>query len=77
MAHIESSGTEPRVLLVEGPNDKHVVWQISNRYPALPDFYIREQNGVNAVLDSIGPELIVPGRQALGILVDADDSLQS
>ena len=77
VAHIESSGTEPRVLLVEGPNDKHVVWQISNRYPALPDFYIREQNGVNAVLDSIGPELIVPGRQALGILVDADDSLQS
>ena len=77
MARIESSGNEPRILLVEGPNDKHVVWQICNRHPALPDFYIHDRNGVNAVLDSIGSELIVPGRQALGILVDSDDSLQS
>lgn len=77
VARIESSGNEPRLLLVEGPNDKHVVWQICNRHPALPDFYIHDRNGVNAVLDSIGSELIVPGRQALGILVDSDDSLQS
>lgn len=77
MAHLTASGTEPRILLVEGLNDKHVVWQVCNRHPVLPDFYIQERNGVNAVLDSIGSELIVPGRQALGILVDADDSPQS
>ena len=77
MARITVSGTEPRILLVEGPNDKHVVWQVCNRYPALPDFCIQERNGVNEVLNSIGSELIVPGQQALGILVDSDESLQS
>lgn len=77
MARIEPSGTEPRLLLVEGPNDKHVVWQVCNHHPALPDFYIHDRNGVNAVLGSIGSELIVPGRRALGILVDSDDSRHS
>lgn len=77
MARIESDQTEPHILLVEGRNDKHVVWQICNRNPELPDFFISDRGDINAVMESIGPEVLVPGRQALGILVDTDDHPQA
>lgn len=77
MAHIEADGMEPRLLLVEGRNDKHVVWQICNRTLDLPDFFISDRGDINSVRESIGPEVLAPGRQALGILVDTDDHPQS
>lgn len=77
MARIESDQTEPRILLVEGRNDKHVVWQLCDLYPEMPDFFIADRGDINAIIDSIGPELLAPGRQALGIMADADDDLQS
>ena len=77
VARIDSDQAEPQLLLVEGRNDKHVVWQICNRSPHLPDFYISERGDVNSVLASIGPELLAEGRQALGILVDTDDNPQA
>lgn len=77
VARIDSDQAEPQLLLVEGRNDKHVVWQICNRSPHLPDFYISERGDVNSVLASIGPELLAEGRQALGILVDTDDHPQA
>ena len=36
-------------------------------------FHIMVTNGINNLLDSIGPQIIVPDRQAVGILVDAND----
>ena len=75
MARIDSAQPEPRVLLVEGPDDKHVILQICNRSPQTPDFYIEDRGGVEPLLDAIGAELIVPERRALGILTDADDDL--
>lgn len=77
MARIEADGMEPRLLLVEGRNDKHVVWQICNRTPDLPDFFISDRGDITALRESIGPEVLAPGRQALGILVDTDDHPQS
>ena len=79
MAHIEpsSSRPEPRVLLVEGQNDKHVVLQLCNRHPEIPDFYIQDSGNINELLAAIGPQALAPGRQTLGILADTDDSLQS
>ena len=89
MAHIEPSPSrpEPRVLLVEGQNDKHVVLQLCNRHPAIPDFYIQDagagdvgdqdSGGIEKLLASIGPQALAPGRETLGILADTDDSLQS
>ena len=75
MARIVSTQPESRVLLVEGPNDKHVIWQICNRSPETPDFYIQDRGGIEPLLDAIGAELNAPGRQVLGILTDADDNL--
>ena len=79
MAHIEpsSSRPEPRVLLVEGQNDKHVVLQLCNRHPETPDFYIQDSGNINELLAAIGPQALAPGRETLGILADTDDSPQS
>lgn len=79
MAHIEPSPSrpEPKVLLVEGQNDKHVVLQLCNRHPAIPDFYIQDSGDINQLLAAIGPQALAPGRETLGILADTDDSLQS
>ena len=75
MARIDSAQPEPHVLLVEGPDDKHVIWQICNRSPETPDFYIQDRGGVEPLLDAIGAELNAPERRVLGILTDADDDL--
>ena len=82
MARIEKQGAEPRVLLVEGQDDKHVVVQICNRDSSIPDFYIQDRpsgsgddsGGIDPLCASIGAELIVPGRQIVGIMLDADDN---
>lgn len=79
MARIESAdpASESKFLLVEGPDDKHVIRHLCNRHPEIPDFYIHDRGSVNGVLASIDPELRSPGRVALGILVDSDDTPQS
>ena len=77
MAHIEQfpldqARPEPRVLLVEGQNDKHVVWQLCRRFPEGPDFLIRDRDNLEQLLESIGAELAAPGLLTFGIMVDAD-----
>ena len=77
MARPNSSLPKPRVLLVEGQDDEHVVGHLLMRREAALDFDIENRGGINPLLDSIGAELRAPGRQALGILVDADTDLPS
>ncbi|MYN63544.1 MAG: hypothetical protein F4X11_00695 [Acidobacteria bacterium] len=65
-----------RVLLVEGESDLHVVHHLCRRQDEpMPSFRIEDKGTLGQVLDAIGPELKVSGRKALGVLVDADDSL--
>ena len=66
-----------RVLLVEGPNDKHVVQHICLRSQPIPSFHIEDKEGITNLLDSIKQEVRVPGRKAVGILVDANDDLDA
>ena len=65
------------VLLVEGPDDEHVVRQLCRRYEEVPEFSVEVTGNDANLLDAIGPALIVPGRRAVGVLADADDDLQS
>lgn len=58
---------------VEGQYDKE---QIVLDAPSAPPFIIRDKEGVDKVLESIGPEIKAPGRQAVGILVDANDNVK-
>ena len=77
MARPNSSLPKPRVLLVEGQDDEHVVRHLLRRRQSTLDFDIENREGIDPLLDSIGAELRAPGRQALGILVDADTNLPS
>ena len=61
-----------RILLVEGHDDKHVVRHICQRRQYSPP-HIEDKDGIDRLLDSISPELKVSGRQAVGILLDAND----
>ena len=66
-----------RVLLVEGPDDEHVVRHLSNLQEEMPEFCIFDKEGIENLLEDIGLELLVPGRQAVGVLVDANDGLNA
>lgn len=67
-----------RLLLVEGPSDKQVVRSLRKRFRgkhSIPEFEIREARGVDRLLSVIEAEIDVPGRIALGVLVDANDAV--
>ena len=61
-----------RILLVEGPDDKHVIKHIRDRHPELTDFEIRDAGGLDSLLDAIEPEIKAKGRRSVGFLVDAN-----
>ena len=65
------------ILLVEGPNDKHVVRHLRNRHQEIPEFCIRDKGGIEGLLEDIGLEILAPSRKAIGILVDANDDLDA
>lgn len=66
-----------RVLLVEGTDDEHVVRHLRHRHRAMPQFSIRNKEGIEKLLDDIGLEILAPGRKAIGIIVDANDDLDA
>ena len=69
---ISSSPDPPRILLVEGQTDQHVVLVLCARHQLALDFEVRDSKGIDKLLPSIGPQIKVSGRQIIGILVDAD-----
>ena len=66
-----------RVLLVEGPDDKHVVRHLSSRHEEMPEFCIVDKKGIDLLLQDIALDILAPGRKAVGILVDANDDPQA
>ena len=69
--------SEKRVLLVEGRDEVHVVRRICDSNPGIPTFCVRDKQGAPALLDSIRGEILDEGRETVGIVVDANDNLQS
>lgn len=68
----------PRLLLVEGQNDKHVIGHLWQRiYGSDLSFCISDKQSVEQLLRSIGTEAMTPGREALGIVVDTNDDVSS
>ena len=83
------------VLLVEGQNDKHVVWQLCGRddssFSIARDgyafsvtlsvestaFLISDKENRSELIMSIRQEVEAPSRRVVGVLVDADDDLES
>ena len=72
---INDASSGARVLLVEGRDDWIVVDHLRQSNPRIPPFDILEKGGWTKLSDSIRLELISEGRTAVGIVVDANDSL--
>ena len=66
-----------RVLLVEGQDDLHVVSHLWSRYHSERPFCIIEKGGLDPLLRSVEAEIKAFGREAIGILIDANDSFDS
>jgi len=62
-------------LLVEGNNDKHVLWALCAKHQLPKNFEIIDLMGKNRLLESIGVYL-KEGLEVLGIVLDADENLQ-
>ena len=66
-----------RLLLVEGPDDKHVVLHLCRGTPLESKFDISDKGGKDPLLAAISTEVKISGRQVVGILMDADDCVKS
>jgi hypothetical protein len=64
-----------KVLLVEGPDDEHVVKNFLGRRQLVSLDEIKAQGGVNELLDALPVRLKQSDIGTLGILVDADSNL--
>ena len=71
------ASSDEYVLLVEGPDDKHVVRHLCRSDSGIPIFRIRKKGSVNELLRGIPGEVLAEGRTVVGILVDANDNLQA
>ena len=69
---IRDDNAAARLLLVEGPDDKHVAGHLREKSGLESEFCIDDKGNDYSVLQSIVPELQVSGRTALGIMLDAN-----
>ena len=78
----------PQQLLVEGDNDRHVIWALCQKYNVPETFVVelpdsiklsngKKAKGVEALLLGLPIRLKEPYLQTLGIVVDADQNLQA
>ena len=65
------------LLIVEGPDDLHVLRHLRERQNSLPTFCIEDKGSDSELLNSIVLEARVEDRKALGILIDANDNLSA
>ena len=69
--------SKEQVLLVEGKGDKFVIEKLRDEVAHLPkNFEILVKDSVDSLIESISAE-IVTNKDTIGILVDADENLQS
>jgi hypothetical protein len=72
---------KPQQLLVEGKNDRHVIWALCNEHNLPENFSVdvtddkEEGEGIEKLLASISLRLKQEDLQTLGIVIDADQDL--
>lgn len=65
----------PKRLLVEGVNDKHVLWALLQHHQVPESFEVRDKAGYENLRDTLDVELLGSGTQCIGILVDTDTNI--
>ncbi len=67
----------PRLLLVEGADDEHVIGHLCEQTQGAANFDIAQLGGVSQMREEIEAHAKVPGRTALGIVIDANSDPQA
>ena len=76
MNHPTQEGSS-KVLLVEGLDDQYVVLNILDRFQKTLGFRIENRGGFDRLRQTIGAEIDVPRRRAVGIIADADTDIMA
>ena len=71
MINLDPGPADP-LLLVEGPNDKHVIRHLVELHDPTLDFAIKDYEGIDGVLTRVSIHIDESTRPAIGIVVDAD-----
>jgi len=74
VGHGNPRTNQERLLLVEGPDDKAIAIGLRIVVESLPEFHVDDRGSIEQVLDAIRQEVRVPGRKAVGIVVDSNES---
>ncbi len=61
-----------KILLVEGNNDKHVIFALRDKFDVKNNFKVKDCSDIQTLIESIPEELRVEELQSIGIMVDAD-----
>ena len=67
-------GSSGNLLIVEGVDDKYVAIQIAIRLGSVPQFCAFDRGPIEELLRSVEFDVRLPGCDAIGFLVDADDN---
>ena len=62
-----------RVLLVEGPDEQHVMWALFKIHQVPKSFRVVSANGRDRLLDSLAVRLKSSGLERLAVVLDADE----
>ena len=77
MSKRHADNDSQRLLLVEGADDKAVIIHLGKVVDRFPTFFASPRGSVEQVLDAVRQEIRASGRRAVGIVVDANDSLDN
>ncbi len=66
-----------QILLVEGKDDQHVMWNLCKHYNLPENFVVENKEGVTNVLETFEAEIASPGKACVGIFIDADTDLDA
>jgi hypothetical protein len=67
----------PQKLLVEGNDDLHIVWSLCEKFNIEENFNVIDSKGYNNLLLRIEAELLQSELKTLGLIIDADNDIQS
>lgn len=79
MARNKPKEPQDRILLVEGADDREVIYQFCNHY-AIDNrswFSVQAKDGIDNLIEALSIQVEPLGLKTLGIVVDADTNLQN
>ena len=63
------------VLLVEGKDDKHVIYSLLEHHHVAENFTVKDVEGVDKLIQAFRASLRIRDSEILGIVIDADDDM--